>query len=227
MDLSFSASLASSPYLPPTPVQRLTTNDSGLTTLTMLFLRNNLEQPKTTVFLLPYIDMIMKELHYLRQGGCSSVDPQKQPKNVTVTWESSGLHGSRAGLCHMDGIPCEGLSCMISFPFSAMSIPASFTQKTFDKVLTMRLLVMNCFELFLKSNSESLLVAHNSNEASPERELNRAFNSKMLPGNHINNEELPLERIEPQKKRIKYQFCRLLACSPFPALCSYQPFHSS
>ncbi len=135
----------------------------------------------------------------------------------------------------MDGNPCEGLSCMIAFPFSAMSIPASSTQKASKRVITMRLfdylnmrlLVMNCFELFLKSNSESLLVAHNSNEASPERELNRAFNSKMLPGNHIDNEELPLERIEPQKKRIKYQFCHLLACSPFPALCSYQPFHSS
>ncbi len=81
MDLSLIISLASSQSLPPAPLRRLTTNDSGLTPLLGLFLK----QPKTTCF--PSLDtnVIMKETHCDFKTGCFAVEPQKQPKNVTVT----------------------------------------------------------------------------------------------------------------------------------------------
>ncbi len=80
----------------------LQTNVSRPTTLFgRLFLKNNLKQPKTTVFSLLYINMIMKELRYSYKGGCSSVDPQKQPENVTVTCTGHVKSGRLPGDCHI------------------------------------------------------------------------------------------------------------------------------
>ncbi len=110
MDLSLSTSFASRSSLTPAPDRRPTTNASRITTLRRLFLKNNLEQPKTTVFLLLDTVPIMKKLHYRRQGGCSSVESEEQLMNGSVTWKSSGFTGRMLGLCHMTTlVPQVGL----------------------------------------------------------------------------------------------------------------------